>query len=206
MHTGRFWDPTSKQHSSGELQGVASAGRAYSAVPLDLDGDGDLDLLVGTDSGKLVVRINEGTPKAHAFSPKAQRLAGPGGAEGFPDGYAMPVAVDWDGDGRFDLVSGGKRGGVYWMQNTGTAKAPSFAEAETIVHPDEAKRAGIAQRSQVDVADFDGDGDLDLLVGDNLSKSSGDEHVWHGRVWLFRRTGAPDDRPAGASGEASIRR
>ncbi len=186
MHTGRYWDFDEKAH----LQGDGPGQRLYSAVPFDIDEDGDLDLLIGTDSGGLHVRINEGSKTKPVFATQLTPLEGPGGEAGFSAGYAMPVLVDWNGDGLIDLVSGGKKGGVTWLLNTGESGAPYF-ETETVLIPSSAmKSAGIGTRTQVAVGDYDGDGDLDLLVGDYESNKVSGEYVRRGNVWLYRNSSA----------------
>ena len=40
-------------------------------------------------------------------------------------GDAAPVAADWDGDGRLDLVVGAEDGSVVWCRNAGTAREPT---------------------------------------------------------------------------------
>ena len=40
--------------------------------------------------------------------------------------HANPVIADWDGDGRWDIVTGSDNGGVYWYRNIGEQGQPSF--------------------------------------------------------------------------------
>lgn len=88
----------------------------------DLDGDGDLDILVGDDMGMLFY---------------AENTAGPGNPLDFgPFSYAymdinvgqtaVPFIVDLDRDGLLDLVIGEKNGNINFFKNTGTPETPAF--------------------------------------------------------------------------------
>jgi hypothetical protein len=145
-------------------------GTASSVCVADWDGDGDFDLIVGEISGSVWLVPNEGTPEAFGFG-EEQHL--PAGAEQIRvAGDAGPFAADWDGDGDLDLLVGDGQGAVTLYRNEGSREAPVLASGETLVpgtsmdyaNPPEGPTPGM--RTKVCAADWDGDGDLDLLVGD----------------------------------------
>jgi hypothetical protein len=166
-------DPEVDEEKS-TLDRIASFGSWPEAV--DWDGDGDLDLLIGSFSGEIYLRINDGTRANPSFNPDSL----PVNAAGKPinvHGHAHPVVGDWDRDGVWDLVVGSDIGAVSWFRNTGSATAPEFAAGqslipavaeqkfiEQILGPEESPRQGV--RAQICVADYDKDGWLDLIVGD----------------------------------------
>ncbi|HEU4420102.1 MAG TPA: FG-GAP-like repeat-containing protein [Planctomycetota bacterium] len=183
MHAGRYWDAEVKEHVSGDGPGH----RAYSALPLDWDGDGDLDLVVGTDHGGIYLRVNEGTPQQPAFAARLTELKdAAGNLLQVEDGYQLPSSADWDGDGRWDLLCGSAGGSVWWFRNAGAKGKPRLEPPRVLV---EADAAGLGKRTQAAAGDFDGDGDLDLLVGDNHQGMKDGKVDFHGYVWLFRREG-----------------
>jgi hypothetical protein len=143
---------------------------------VDWENDGDLDLLLGSYSGGLLVRINEGTRSEPAFAVTNAEVRVGGSRAQIPDAHATPVVVDWDGDGLWDVLSGSDNGGVYWLKNVGKLGEPAFESVEVLIprhegvgyseelEADQPPRPGI--RSQIYATDFNLDGKVDLLVGD----------------------------------------
>lgn len=142
---------------------------------VDFDGDGDLDLLVGNIAGRVILLENQGDGRHCAFVRRGAVQAG--GRDIDVGSDAGPTTADWDGDGRWDLLVGAGGGEVMWFRNTGTAKVPQFAagvalvpsmrDGYTLPYGEQPTRS--RSRAKVHVADWNGDGLPDLLVGDYTS-------------------------------------
>ncbi len=86
-----------------------NVGRRSTPTLVDIDGDGDLDLLVGAEDGGIFLFRNNGTPRAPHF------VADPSFKVPLPH-FSSPAFGDLNGDGVLDLVSGGLGGGVVYFQ------------------------------------------------------------------------------------------
>jgi hypothetical protein len=137
---------------------------------VDWDADGDWDLLIGTIDGNVTLIRNDSQSDQLAFGePETLQFNGrPWNSD------AAPVVADWDGDGRQDLIVGTGEGSVFWVRNIGSPQHPKLDAARWLVpESPAAKRRGAAGntielgiRVKPWVVDFNGDGQLDLLLGD----------------------------------------
>ena len=88
--------------------------------------------------------------------------------EGFSGGdMAKPSFVDIDNDGDLDAFVGSSLGTINFYQNTGSATDASFSPADgsTVVNPFDGVDVG--RNAAIAFVDIDGDGDLDVFIGDN---------------------------------------
>jgi FG-GAP-like repeat len=148
-------------------------GRAAAAFAFDWDSDGDCDLIVGNILGEVHLVLNEGTASSPRFAHRGF-LEADGTPIKIEHGDAGPVVADWDGDKKPDLIVGSGDGSVVWYRNIGEVNSPNLTRAETIVPAsalgwnDDAERKpgqwGV--RAKVCVTDWNGDGKLDILLGD----------------------------------------
>lgn len=160
---------------------------------LDWDRDGDVDLIVGDEDGRVALvehtgKVEQGAPfflPPVYFQQKADEVKF--GA------LVTPKSVDWDGDGDEDLICGNTSGNVAWIENLDGGDPPKWAPPGLLhaggepIHVQAGGNGSIQGPAEakwgytvVDVADWDGDGALDLIV-----------NSIHGRIDWYRGTGSP---------------
>jgi hypothetical protein len=174
--TGRFRD--SLQRLGGPLA-------TYSAALGDLDGDGDLDGLVGNAATcQMFANGGRGEFTAHRW------LSAPGDS----GAWSWAVALgDVDGDGDLDVFGAGccgsstSPGGILHSHNV------VWLNDGTGVFRDSGQRLGESGSKAVALGDLDGDGDLDAFVGNSHESSGVSRPNQPNKIWLNDGTGRFSD-------------
>ena len=174
-NTGSVSAPIWTANTNWDKDSAVPSGNASPAL-VDLDGDGDLDLLVGDTGGISYAFENEcgeGANPACADQPTWTANAG-WNTPGVVSGYAQPYFGDLDDDNDFDLLIGNANGFALGYKNTcgegvnppctGGSGGPTWSQESTWDQSYENYAAPA-------LVDLDNDGDLDLLIGGNSGVS-----------------------------------
>ena len=140
----------------------------------DLDGDGDLDAVVGATTAPCTISA---TPRRTA--PDFAEQTGAANPFNAVDVgvFSTPSFADLDGDGDLDAVVGEIDGTLHYFENTGSASAPAFTARTGAANP--FNGVDVGAYSTPSFADLDGDGDLDAVVGE-----------FYGTLHYFENTGS----------------
>ncbi|NOY78873.1 MAG: VCBS repeat-containing protein [Calditrichaeota bacterium] len=159
-------------------------------VAVDWDKDGDVDLVVGQEDGRVALientgKVVDGQPQflpPRFFRQKARFLKF--GA------LATPFSVDWDGDGDEDLICGNTAGYLGFIENLDGGDPPRWAAPRylrangSVIRIRAGKNGSIQGPAEAKwgytvpvVADWDGDGLPDIVVNS----------IWGKVVWYRNR-------------------
>ncbi len=153
------------------------------AEPVDLDGDGDLDIVGGSRGEARLVYFENISADAAEFREHALSVAN---AE--TGGFNLDYA-DLNGDGRLDIVAATSIG-LAWLEQPPDAATPWQAHRIGDFGPD--------TMTAIKLADIDSDGDQDVVVGSySLGPRDRDGDVTAddplGRIGWFANPGTPGE-------------
>ena len=146
-------------HQTDQLLTMIDVGSEAIPSVVDLDGDGDQDLVVANKIGPLeraTSRLywfeNIGTARAPSFRGR--------GALAFKGRYHLaPARADLDGDGILDVAMGSYGSKIGWFRGAGGVRWTEVDSAMVTITR--------GSNTVPALGDLDGDGDLDLLVGES---------------------------------------
>lgn len=152
--------------------------------------DGRPSLLVAEEDGTVSFFENQ-APRGQAPRLAAERKLQQVDPYVKSGALSRPVAVDWNNDGKLDIISGNSGGYIQIFENVGTKTAPVFADRGNLTAGGKVIRRIAGENRSVQgpaeekwgysnpaVADWDLDGKLDLIVND----------IWGEPVW-YRNAG-----------------
>ena len=150
---------------------------------VDWDADARKDLLIGQANGTVKIFLNLGADEEPTFDGGAFLQVGKPGSKTNIDvgNRATPSAVDWDSDGRKDLVTGAYDGKIHLFINEGTDAEPDFI-TETFAREDGTALLVPGGRASPVILDLDGDGAKDILAGNT-----------YGELLFYRNVGTDED-------------
>ncbi len=133
-----------------------------------------IDLISGEYNGKVHLYLNVGTAKDPVLTGAGYVKVG--NSDISVTRYSVPTTADWNGDGLFDLLVGGYDGRVWLFINDGTVSSPHFSTTQYV--QDSGVDLDVGSSSAPSVDDLNGDGLIDLIVGNSA-----------GSVYYYRNTG-----------------
>lgn len=151
---------------------------------VDYDGDGKLDLMVGHGvwddygwdnafnekgewtngplHGYTYILRNKGSNDNPKYEEPKKIMADGNPADVY--GMPSPCLEDFDGDGDLDLICGEFLDSFTWFENTGSRTKPIYAKGKKLLSKNEVIRMDL-EMMVVTSFDWDKDGDVDLIVG-----------------------------------------
>ncbi|MBN1912036.1 MAG: VCBS repeat-containing protein, partial [Pirellulales bacterium] len=131
---------------------------------VDWNNDGRLDLVVGAYDGRVRVFLDEALAGVPDFRSELVVQDAMGDLL-VPSGRSSVEVIDFDGDGRKDLVVGNTDGQLLFYANSGTDAQPAFDTAQAVLADELPIDLPGTPRSRPFLGDYDADGHADILLG-----------------------------------------
>ncbi len=122
---------------------------------LDVNGNGLLDLYIGRFNGRISMFRNVGNPSNYIFEEDTSYFSILDVGDS-----STPLLLDYTGNGKPELFVGNRAGHIFYYTNSGTNNNPIW-QLET----DNVLGAGVGGDAAPVFVDIDGDGDLDIFIG-----------------------------------------
>ncbi|MBI4753088.1 VCBS repeat-containing protein, partial [Candidatus Desantisbacteria bacterium] len=132
----------------------------------DLDRDGKRDMVVGDENGFVWFYRNTGQNNSPIFTTGVKLTSLTLDLQ--VGRYATPQLVNWDTDNLLDLVIGDESGNVWLYKNKGNLQFDSGT-----LLTDNQGEIDVGGYSTPYMADYNGDGKLDLIIG------NGEGYIWY---------------------------
>jgi hypothetical protein len=155
-------DLASFEWVTSDYAGASSLGRQSLAPATgDLDGDGDLDLLLGDAGGNLHFFRNQAGP-----GNPADLVLDEMDFQGINFGVqSTPALFDLNRDGLLDLVLGERNGNLNYLRNIGTVSAPVFLLESEFWGQVDTRRSGLTVGSSSPFLRLNEGNQIELYVG-----------------------------------------
>lgn len=126
-NTGTATTP-SFESITDDYMGLSTSGIGQSMYPAfgDLDGDGDKDMYVGDQQGRIHFYRNTPAGGLASFTLEQANILDALGVAIDVGQFATPIFNDLDGDGLLDMIVGEKNGNLNHYRNTGSTSVPAW--------------------------------------------------------------------------------